>query len=243
MSIESTEAAEVEPDTMVDGARPHVVIVGCGRVGSGLAERMVDRGRTVSVIDVKRSAFRRVEGLDVACIEGVGYDRDTLRRAGIERASALAAVSNGDNSNIVVARAAREAFGVKRVFARIYDLRRAALYERLGIPTVASAQLTIDMSMRYLLPDDESIRWVDPSATVCLLEREATRTVIGQPVAAVEGQWLVRVAAVRRLGRGVVPTEDLLVQDGDVLYLVVPRDQVDGLSSRWSDQGSTGGAS
>ncbi len=228
---------------MVDGSRLHVVIVGCGRVGSGLAERMVEHGRTVTVIDVKRSAFRRVDGLDVACVEGVGYDRETLRKAGIERASALAAVSNGDNSNIVVARAAREAFGVKRVFARIYDVRRAALYERLGIPTVASARLTIDMSMRQLLPDDGSVRWVDPSATVCLLEREATRAVIGRSVAAFEGEWRVRVAAVRRLGRGVMSTEDLVVQDGDRLYLMVPRDQVDELSSRWSDQGSNGGAS
>ena len=240
MSIEGTE---VEPSVATGGSRPHVVIVGCGRVGSGIAERMIERGRTVSMIDTKRSAFRRVEGLDVACIEGVGYDRDTLRRAGVEGAAALAAVTNGDNSNIVVARAAREAFGVQRVFARIYDLRRAAVYERLGIPTVASAQLTIDMSMRQLLPDDENVRWVDPSATVYLLERQAPKSVIGRPVSAVEKDWLVRVAAVRRLGRGVVSTDDLVVQDGDVLYLMASCDQVDELSSRWSDQGSTGGVS
>ncbi len=222
-------------------ALSHVVIVGCGRVGSGLAERLVDRGHSVAVIDMKRSAFGRIDHLDVECIEGIGYDRDTLRRAGIERASALAAVSNGDNSNIVVARAAREAFGVKRVFARIYDPRRAAVYERLGIPTVASAQLTIDMSMRQLLPDDDSVRWIDPSARVCLIERPATKEVIGRSVEAVEAAGLVRLAAVRRLGKSVLPTNDLVVQDGDLLYLMVPRDQVDELHE--SDESAAGGAS
>jgi trk system potassium uptake protein TrkA len=222
---------------------PHVVIVGCGRVGSGLAERMVARGRSVSVIDMQRSAFRRLEGLDVERVEGVGYDRETLRQAGIERAAAVAAVSNGDNSNIVVARVAREAFGVPRVFARIYDLRRAAVYERLGIPTVASAQLTIDMSMRRLLPDDESVRWVDPSANVCLVERSANRSLIGTVVAKLESDWSVRVAAVRRLGVSVLPTSDLVVQEGDLLYLMVSRDRVEELTARWSDTGPTGGAS
>lgn len=221
----------------------HVVIVGCGRVGSGLAERLVARGRSVAVIDMQRNAFRRLEGLDVDRIEGVGYDRETLRQAGIERAVAVAAVSNGDNSNIVVARVAREAFGVPRVFARIYDLRRAAVYERLGIPTVASAQLTIDMSMRQLLPDDESVRWVDPSANVCLVERAANRSLIGTDVAKLEADGSVRVAAVRRLGVGILPTSDLVVQEGDLLYLMVPRDAAEELIARWGDGAATEGAS
>lgn len=222
---------------------PHVVIVGCGRVGSGLAERLVARGRSVAVIDMQRSAFRRLEGLAVDRIEGVGYDRETLRQAGIERAVAVAAVSNGDNSNIVVARVAREAFGVPRVFARIYDLRRAAVYERLGIPTVASAQLTIDMSMRQLLPDDESVRWVDPSANVCLVERTANRSLIGTDVAQLEADGSVRVAAVRRLGVSILPTSDLVVQEGDLLYLMVPRDAAEELIARWGDGAATEGAS
>jgi trk system potassium uptake protein TrkA len=229
-----------------DDQHPHVVIVGCGRVGAGLAERMVDRGRSVAVIDMDRRAFRRLDHLqtaEVERVEGVGYDRDTLRAAGIERAVALAAVSNGDNSNIVVARVAREAFGVPRVFARIYDLRRAAVYERLGIPTVASAQLTIDMSMRQLLPDDDTVRWLDPSAKVCLVERPATRPLIGTTVERLEAHDNVRVAAVRRLGRSVLPTSDLVVQDGDLLYLMVPRDRVEELGVTWSDEAATGGRS
>lgn len=225
-----------------DGSKPHVVVVGCGRVGSGLAARLIERGHTVGVIDLKKVAFRRVDGLDVECIVGIGYDRDVLRRAGVERAIALAAVTNGDNSNIVVARTAREAFGVTRVFARVYDQRRAAVYERLGIATVASAQLTIDMSMRQLFPDDDLVRWVDPSAKICLVEHPATRSVIGTSVADIEADGGVRVAGVRRLGVGVMPTTDLVVQQGDVVYLTVERERLQDLSDRWSDA-PKGGAS
>jgi trk system potassium uptake protein TrkA len=218
----------------------HVVIVGCGRVGAGLAERLLTLGHTVAVIDTNRSAFRRLAGLDVEQIEGIGYDRATLRRAGVERAVALAAVTNGDNSNIVVARTGREAFGVRRVLARVYDMRRAAVYERLGIPTVASARLTIDMSMRQLRPDIEAVRWVDPGAGVCLLERPATRALIGTSLSELEADGVVRLAAVRRLGVSVLPTPDLVVQDGDLLYLMAANDRVDQLLAEWADAGEKG---
>ncbi len=215
----------------------HVVIVGCGRVGAGLAERMLGHDHTVAVIDTNRAAFKRLGGLDVEHVEGVGYDRDTLRGAGIERAVALAAVTNGDNSNIVIARTGREAFGVRRVFARIYDMRRAAVYERLGIPTVASARLTIDMSMRQLMPLDDAVRWVDPGAQVCLVERPASRALIGTSVRQLEADGTVRLAALRRLGVSVVPAADLVVQEGDLLYLMVPNDRVAELQAQWADVG------
>jgi trk system potassium uptake protein TrkA len=213
----------------------HVVIVGCGRVGSGLAQRLLRLDHSVAVIDTDRTAFRRLDGLAAERIEGIGYDRATLRRAGVERATAVAAVTNGDNSNIVVARTAREAFGVRRVFARIYDVRRAAVYERLGIPTVASAQLTIDMSMRQLLPSLDAVRWVDPGAQVCLVERPASRPLIGSSVRDLEADGAIRVAAVRRLGVSLLPTADLVVQDGDLLYLMVPNDRVVELQAEWAD--------
>jgi trk system potassium uptake protein TrkA len=209
----------------------HCVIVGCGRVGSGLAERLVARGNSVAVIDTDRRAFRRLGELAVERVEGVGYDRVTLESAGIVGAAALAAVTNGDNSNIVVARAAREAFGVPKVFARIYDVRRAAVYERLGIPTVASARLTIEMSMRHLVPDDDELLWTDPSTAIGMVERAAGRAEIGSTIAAVEAAESVRVAGVRRLGRGVVAGADLVVQDGDVLYLVVARGARPGIAT------------
>ena len=143
----------------------HVVVVGCGRVGSGLAMTLEEQGHTVAVIDRKSEAFRRLpEDFQGQRIQGVGFDQDRLRQAGIERAEALAAVTNGDNSNIVVARVAREAFRVERVVARIYDQRRAAIYERLGIPTVATVQWTIERVLRRVLPDVSDVDWIDPTA-------------------------------------------------------------------------------
>jgi trk system potassium uptake protein TrkA len=221
----------------------HVVIVGCGRVGAGLAQRLLELDHTVAVIDTDRTAFRRLDGLAAERVEGVGYDRSTLRRAGVERATAVAAVTNGDNSNIVVARTAREAFGVRRVFARVYDVRRAAVYERLGIPTVASARLTIDMSMRQLVPTLDAVRWVDPGAQVCLVERPASRPLIGASVRELEADGSIRVAAVRRLGVSILPTADLVVQDGDLLYLMVPNDRVAELQATWADSEDRKGTS
>ncbi len=237
--MSETPTTEVQPEAAAS-AGGHVVIVGCGRVGAGLAERLLALGHTIAVIDADRSAFRRLVGLDVEQIEGIGYDRATLRRAGVERAVALAAVTNGDNSNIVVARTGREAFGVRRVLARVYDMRRAAVYERLGIPTVASARLTIDMSMRQLRPDVEAVRWVDPGAGVCLVERPASRALIGKSLSELEADGIVRLAAVRRLGVSVLPTPDLVVQDGDLLYLMVANDRVDQLLGEWADAGEKG---
>jgi trk system potassium uptake protein TrkA len=221
----------------------HVVIVGCGRVGAGLAQRLLQLDHSVAVIDTDRAAFRRLDGLAAERVEGIGYDRATLRRAGVERATAVAAVTNGDNSNIVVARTAREAFGVRRVFARVYDVRRAAVYERLGIPTVASARLTIDMSMRQLVPTLDAVRWVDPGAQVCLVERPASRPLIGASVRELEADGSIRVAAVRRLGVSILPTADLVVQDGDLLYLMVPNDRVAELQATWADSEDRKGTS
>ena len=143
----------------------HVVIVGCGRVGSGLARIIEDQGHTVAVVDKEPKAFQRLhEGFSGQQVVGVGFDRDTLSEAGIRDAAALAAVTNGDNSNILTARVARETFAIDKVVARIYDPRRAVIYERLGIPTIATVQWTIDRTLRKLLPDASETDWVDPSA-------------------------------------------------------------------------------
>ena len=120
--------------------------------------------------------------LRAAPIQGVGFDRDHLREAGIEEAGALAAVTSGDNSNIMVARTAREVFGVERVIARIYDPRRAAIYEKLGIPTIATVQWTTDRVLRRILPDAPATEWTDPSAERGA-RRAARRPELGRPPA------------------------------------------------------------
>jgi trk/ktr system potassium uptake protein len=219
----------------------HVVVAGCGRVGTGIASRLLERDYTVSVIDRDPGAFRRLAGLDVRTIEGVCYDRATLLEAGIEHAQALAAVTNGDNSNIVVARTARDMFAVPRVVARIYDVRRAALYERLGISTVASAALTIEMALRWVLPERTDVRWIDPGAKVGLVERLVPPAWVGAPIEELEGALGVRVVALRRLGSSVLPTPRLVLQEGDLLYVAVSGDELDDFERRIA-AGRTGGS-
>ena len=218
----------------------HVVIVGCGRVGSSLAHTLVDDGHTVAIIDRKSSAFERLRpGFTGTALAGIGFDRDLLVKAGIERADALAAVTNGDNSNILVARVAHETFGIERVVARIYDPRRAAIYQRLGIATVAPALWTTERVLRRLVPDGPSVEWVDPSAKVSLVERTLGRAWAGHKLADLESDK-VRVAAISRLGSAMLPTANLVVQEGDVVYLVVSSDALDHLDSLVHQPASSG---
>jgi trk system potassium uptake protein TrkA len=211
----------------------HVVVVGCGRVGSGLAATLESEGHTVAVVDRRERAFRRLpEGFEGRRVVGVGFDRDRLKEAGIEEAGALAAVTNGDNSNIVVARVAREAFQVERVVARIYDYRRAAIYERLGIPTVATVQWATERVLRRILPDAHAVEWVDPSAKVCMVERPVPAHWAGRRLLDLEADGLARVVAVARLGEASVPDARQVAQEGDVVWMSVVNDRMDEFEKR-----------
>lgn len=206
----------------------HVVIVGCGRVGSGLARILEDRGHSLAVVDKDPKAFRRLhDGFRGRRVVGVGFDRDRLEAAGIREAGAVAAVTNGDNSNILTARVARETFGVDKVVARIYDPRRAVIYERLGIPTIATVQWTIDRVLRKLMPDASGDDWVDPSARVVMIERPVAPGWAGHPLTDIEIPGVARAVAVSRMGTAQVATDDLVTQDGDVVYLAVSVGRLD----------------
>ncbi|TDC82822.1 TrkA family potassium uptake protein [Micromonospora sp. KC606] len=203
----------------------HVVIMGCGRVGSTLAHSLESRGHSVAVIDHDADAFRRL-GPDFAgiTVTGEGFDGEVLRQAGIERADAFAAVSSGDNSNIISARLARETFGVSRVAARIYDQRRAQVYERLGIPTVATVRWTADRILRQLVPEGHVEIFRDPTSTVSIMEIPVHRDWVGRPLRQLEEAAGVRVAYLTRFGIGTLPTASTVVQEGDQLYVLVTDD-------------------
>jgi trk system potassium uptake protein len=198
----------------------HVVIMGCGRVGSSLSAAVERLGHTVAVIDKDAQAFRRL-GTDFhgQQIVGVGFDKRVLVEAGIERAGAFAAVSSGDNSNIISARVARETFGVEQVVARIYDAKRAEVYERLGIPTVATVSWTTDRLMRTLLPDGVASAWRDPTGKVAIVQLPLHEGWVGHTVAEVEQSINARVAFIMRFGTGVLPTPKSVVQADDQVYV------------------------
>ena len=195
--------------------------MGCGRVGSTLALYLEDRSHTVSIIDANPEAFRRLGSkFSGDKVTGFGFDREVLRNAGIEEAGAFAAVSSGDNSNIIAARVAREMFGVDNVVARIYDPRRAAVYQRLGIPTVATVRWTADQILRRMLPEGSEPEWRDASGLIRIEALEAPEAWIGTKVRSLE-EVGTKVAFLTRLGEAMMAGPNLVLQDGDLLHLVV----------------------
>jgi trk system potassium uptake protein TrkA len=200
----------------------HIVIMGCGRVGASLARSLEKRDHTVAVIDIDADAFRRLgPEFSGKTIKGVGFDREVLLEAGIENADGFAAVSSGDNSNILSARVVRETFSVDNVVARIYDPGRAEVYERLGIPTVATVRWTSDQVLRRLLPAGSEPQWRDPSGSVRLVEVHVDRSWVGRSVDEIESATRARVPFMFRMGAGIVPKRSTIFQDGDLIYAAV----------------------
>jgi trk system potassium uptake protein TrkA len=216
----------------------HVVVVGCGRVGSELAGALQLAGHSVAVVDKNPRAFRRLgPEFDGRTVVGFGFDRDHLAEAGIEEAGAFASVTNGDNSNILCARIARESYKIERVVARIYDPRRALIYQRLGIPTVATVAWTTDQVLRRLLPDETRHDWVDATGTVALVERPISTAAIGRKLGKLNQPGRFWLTAVTRFGKAQVVTSDLVGQDGDVLVFVSAVDAIDDLQTHLDSGG------
>jgi len=216
----------------------HIVIMGCGRVGSKLAHMLEDRDNTVAVIDRNPEAFRRLgSAFKGEKVTGFGFDRAVLTQAGIERADAFAAVSSGDNSNIISARVARETFGVQRVAARIYDPRRAEVYERLGIPTVATVRWTADNILRKLLPEGSEPLWRDPTGKIVLAEVAFSPAWIGEQVRSLEASTETRIAFVDRLGQAFVPDPGTVLQEGDVLHVVARESDLERIAATFASRG------
>jgi trk system potassium uptake protein TrkA len=201
--------------------------MGCGRVGSSLATALEAAGHSVAIIDQSKEAFRRL-GSDFKgrTILGVGFDRDTLLEAGIDGADAFAAVSNGDNSNILAARVARENYGVTNVVARIYDPGRAEIYQRLGIPTVATVIWASDQILRRILPGGARSEWRDATGTVQLLEVHPHLNWYGRPISELETATESRVAFLTRLGEALIPDEHTVLQDGDLVHMTILDEQL-----------------
>lgn len=212
----------------------HVVIVGCGRVGSELAIWLTEHDHTVAIIDKDAAAFakRLPPNWDGLTVLGYGYDRDDLEEAGISRADALIAVTSGDNSNIIAARVARENYEVPYVAARIYDPRRAVIYQRLGIPTVATVSWTVDQLRRRMFPETVDPDWTDPTGAVSLIERTLPEAWAGQKLAALDEEDKFRLVALTREGQPQLPDSVTVGQEGDVLHFMVMRDALDELTAR-----------
>jgi len=203
------------------------VIMGCGRVGATLAVELSKSGHSVAVIDKRREAFDRLPpGFEARTVVGLGFDREVLEEAGIKEAGAFIGVSNGDNSNIVSARIAREHYHVPKVVARIYDPRRAEIYERLNIPTISAVRWASRQIQYLLFHGKEEIKDSFAGGSLMHLQRTIPDYLVGKPISSVEEPGAVRVFGVDRGGRGFIPVEGSTFQDGDVAHFVVAENAV-----------------
>jgi len=220
----------------------HVIVVGCGRVGSELAANLEAGGHTVAVIDKDARSFRRLpDGFSGRTVHGLGFDRDDLGSAGIEGADAVAAVTSGDNSNILTARIAREHFEVPNVVARIYDPRRAVIYQRLGIATVATVTWTTEQITRRLFPEQSHLEWSDPTGDLSLVERILPDAWAGRRLADLGFSDRIRIVALVRAGQPLLVDADTVGHDGDTLHVMVHRDAAEELDATLAD--ASGGPS
>ncbi|MHA7208215.1 potassium channel family protein [Arthrobacter sp. MDT1-65] len=201
----------------------HFVIMGCGRVGVSLAHTLDDSGHSVAIIDQDDRAFRRLRSsFGGRKVTGVGFDRETLKYAEIQDAYAFAAVSSGDNSNILATRVARETFHVPHVVARIYDPGRAEIYQRLGIPTVAAVRWSADQVLRRILPE-QTINgdFRETSGRLILAELALSDAWLGRSLRSIEAASGVRIAYLTRFGEGILPTAETSYQQGDILHAMM----------------------
>ena len=220
----------------------HVIVVGCGRVGSELAIGLDQAGHSVAIIDKDAKSFRRLpDTWGGQTVLGFCYDRTILEAAGAQKADALAAVTSGDNSNVLAARIARENYQIPNVVARIYDPRRAIIYQRLGIPTVATVTWTTDQVKRRLFPDHSVTEWTDPSGHVSLIERSLPAGWAGRSLGPLSEGDRFRLVSVNRAGVSRIATPDLVGQEGDVATFIVHRDAADELENRLTVAAAAGG--
>lgn len=207
----------------------HIIVLGCGRIGSSLATSLEADEHTVAVVDRDRDAFRRLpERFTGRAVLGNVINQSVLEQAGISEAGAVAAVTSGDNSNIVAARIARETYEIASVVARIKDPRRAQIYQRLGIPTVATVTWTTDQVMRRLFPTTTVTDWTHPAGKLHLVERQLPVAWVGKAFGALAGadkaDARFRLVSVTRSGEGRIAGPDLVAQEGDLLHLMVHDD-------------------
>ena len=207
-------------------------------MGAELADALTQRHFTVAIIDKNPAAFEHLhQGFYGKTLVGPGFDRDILEEAGIKEADVFIAVTNGDNSNIVCARIAKEHYGRRTVAARIYDPRRAQIYERLGIPTVATVAWTTDQVLARVMPPSEAILGTIGSGAVVAIGVEVPDSAAGAKIGDLNVPGRILVTAVTRFGQTEVAEPKILIQEGDFLNLVVIRSELGKLDAHLASRG------
>ncbi|GLI35062.1 potassium channel family protein [Desulforhabdus amnigena] len=198
------------------------IIVGCGRMGAGLARVLSSRGHTITVVDEDRDAMERLKhSFRGKTIVGSGFGRGVLLEAGIERADGLAAVTDNDETNIVVARIARLVFQVPRVVARLYEPRKVEAYQKLGVQIVAPDSWGINRFADLLSYSELDTILSLGDGEVEIVEMEIPVLLVGRKVSAVTVPGEVHVVAVSRRGKAFLPTSETIFQKNDSLHIAL----------------------
>lgn len=199
-----------------------IIVMGCGRVGEQVSRFMAEDGHQVVVIDRDPAALARLgPAFKGRTVQGVGFDRDVLIKAGIERADAFAATSSSDNANIVAARIARNIFRVPRVVARLYDPRHAEIYRRLGLMTISSTTWGAQRIRELLLHAELDPTFAFGHGEVCMVDLESSPQLVGKMVRSLTVPGEISVTAITRQGQAFIPLSGTEFRKGDVIHLAV----------------------
>jgi trk system potassium uptake protein TrkA len=199
-----------------------VIIMGCGRVGESTSRLLADEGHDIAVIDYDQTALDRLgPHFKGRTVLGVGFDRDVLIEAGIEQADAFAATSSSDSANIIAARIAHNVFHVPRVVARLFDPRRAEIYQRLGLVTISSTAWGAERIRELLTHADLDPVMTFGSGEVVMLTLEAPPQLVGRSVKHISVPGEIGVVAITREGQAIMPVFGTEIRMGDTLHLSV----------------------
>ena len=199
----------------------YVIISGCGRVGSELAKLLAGEGHNVVIVDQNPASFERLGGtFNGLTVVGNGYDLNLLKEAGIEKADAFCAVTNGDNTNLVSAQVAKKIFNVPKVIARIYDPKRAHIYSALGLDIISGTILFAAM-LRDKIIESRFSSYLIETKELGVIEIEARNSLVGKTVQQINIPEEFLITAIRRLEGVFIPGPETILQDKDILMAVV----------------------
>lgn len=212
----------------------YTIIVGCGRVGSELAKLLVSEGHDVVVIDKNAASFDRLgaafNGLTMA---GNGFDLSLLKQAGIEKAGAFCAVTNGDNTNLISAQVAKKIFKVPKVIARVYDPQRAHIYAALGLDIISGTILFASM-LRDKIIESRFSSYLIETRELGVVEIDVGENLIGKPIKEINVAEEFLVVAIRRLDGVIIPNPQTIIRPKDILMAVVKVESLHKLKERFN---------
>lgn len=199
-----------------------VIIVGCSHMGAGLAMNLQDKGHEVTIIDRQEDAFKKLPSVfHGQTIVGFGIDKSVLEAANINRVDAVITSTDNDETNALLARIAKNEYRVPRVIARIYNPRKADIYQSFGIQTISPIMWGIQRVSELLSYNQLDCVWGPENGNVEMIRIETPSLLIGRPLRELESVGEIKVVTITRGNKAFIPVSGTVVEAQDVLYIVV----------------------